>query len=508
MKSIIKILNKKIKLKEEEINSIDLLLKNFSSEYKFDNLKLLVKIYKRNVLECQKYIELLKKLENYDESIYINKEEYELLVSLKDEVNIEEFIDCLTIIGANNSLYKRNDNVNIEKSIDPETSISDILKRLENVIKHEDEILNKSNSFEFIKLIHTTYDSLSFMKKTMGSDELEEALIFKNEIEIIDNLKTYNLLLAILIIEIYEKANYDDINLLLNKANSSHCNDSFDPKKTILECKKIELEKIVYEYYIKEAYVNFKSSYSSMLYEDLLKLFSVEELQNMKIMELIHSRYSRVNTMTLEEINTFLNDLKREIDVYKNLQQIIPKEDEIINVDEKIGIEDVRNYVVFPNIDKINNDIETIMDTNSEVNISLFKLALCKLYMIPSTELFSRKNCKPIMETYQKTNSYNIYEEKSGLIRICFKAFNSIDGHVIYEVIGFAYGACGDRKKKENLHKSLKEYSDNYSSYNDFESKFKKGKSSSYIEYIEQGLDFYHKIGEDSKKKKLGEKND
>ena len=246
MKSIIKILNKKIKLKEEEINSIDLLLKNFSSEYKFDNLKLLVKIYKRNVLECQKYIELLKKLENYDESIYINKEEYELLVSLKDEVNIEEFIDCLTIIGANNSLYKRNDNVNIEKSIDPETSISDILKRLENVIKHEDEILNKSNSFEFIKLIHTTYDSLSFMKKTMGSDELEEALIFKNEIEIIDNLKTYNLLLAILIIEIYEKANYDDINLLLNKANSSHCNDSFDPKKTILECKKIELEKIVY----------------------------------------------------------------------------------------------------------------------------------------------------------------------------------------------------------------------------------------------------------------------
>lgn len=469
----------------------------------------------------KKYIDLYEKVSKYNDNTYINENEFELIEQLfSDEYEDEEIISFLCQMGRTNALI-RIDNESIINIFDEDYDMDELFEEMEKgrnsslydsdklLAKIKNELANKfmlEITINDVTIVQKVIDIFNFVLNIehISSDMFDEADIFKSEIELINDKDIYMLAYAMLILEALEKKNQIKIKEIIENYDLKEKNNQkISLSDKILNHKIEQLNKIIDEYYVEEEYLKFVSSCQNMSHDDMIKLYGFEKFHSMTIMKLIHMNYSRINKMTLDELDELINKLNFQIAYYEDLQKKIDEED----VEELEGFDtsDVLNYVVFLSKDRIEKNINEIAEEYDGVNISLFPSSLYKLMMIPHSELYTRKTCKPIMKSLGKPNEYEIREERAGSIRVCFKAINTKDGYVVYEILSFAYGSCGDKKKSENLKYALKEYEDHYDEYQKFEQLIKNSTLAELSNIITDGLTVYNEMITDDKTKKVGD---
>lgn len=472
------------------------------------------KKYQHNI---ESYKALLSKLMTYNKCTYIEENEFLLLVESIDEDEIDdEIIELLIRIGKNNALIKiqRENNAHlfgideglyeaIDRDRNPDDSVNNFFLQVENVLKSHNYIYAIVGNLKIVEDIQNCFRDLLNIKSNIDYAVLEEADLFKEELELIDNKTVFITAVISLMLDAFKQNNGELMISVLDKYKDSHYNDKIDPfEMQLVNSKRAKIQKIIDEYYVEEEYIKFISAYHNIDEQELVKFIDLETIQNMKIMELINCHSNHINSMNIEQLDKLLMTLENQIAIYQGIQNEVDQESSE-NIIEGLDISDVLNYVVFLNPERIEQNIEDIK-LEHDVKSSLFALALYKLFMISQNELYSRNTCKPIMESVGKTNEYDIREERAGSIRICFKTITTYDGHVIYEVLGFAFGSCGDKKKNDNLKSSFKEYLDHYQEYKAFEQIFYDRNVTEMTKIIDHGLTFYNQLYYKNKKKQLG----
>ncbi len=476
------------------------------------------KLYKKYQRDIDDYTTLLKKVETYNNETYIDEKEFLLLVNsiTEDELDVE-IIELLACIGKNNALIRlkseNNDHIfgidkqlyeTIDRSRNSENGIKNTLMRIEKALKSNTFMYAMVGNLKLVEDIKDCFNDFLNIETSINDTIFEEADLFKEELEIIDDKNVFIVAVVLLILDALEQNNGKLIAPILDKYRNSNHNTTTDQFEIqLLNSKRSKVQKIIDEYYVESEYIKFISSYCNIPEQQLAKFIDMETIQNMKIMELIHSNYDNIGSMSAEELDDLIKALEEQIAIYQDLQRDFDNKSIENNIDG-LDITDVLNYVVFLSPERIEQNIEDIM-VEHDVKLSLFVLAIYKLFMISQGELYSRDTCKPIMETEGKSNEYDIREERAGAIRICFKTITTRDNHVIYEVLSFAFGSCGDKRKNDNLKLSFKEYADHYEEYKAFEQVFYKTDSREMTRIIDQGLTFYNQLYNRNKKKKLGD---
>ncbi len=476
------------------------------------------KLYKKYQRDIDDYTTLLKKVETYNNETYIDEKEFLLLVNsiTEDELDVE-IIELLACIGKNNALIRlkseNNDHIfgidkqlyeTIDRSRNSENGIKNTLMRIEKALKSNTFMYAMVGDLKLVEDIKECFNDFLNIETSINDTIFEEADLFKEELEIIDDKNVFIVAVVLLILDALEQNNGKLIAPILDKYRNSNHNTTTDQFEIqLLNSKRSKVQKIIDEYYVESEYSKFISSYCNIPEQQLAKFIDMETIQNMKIMELIHSNYDNIDSMSAEELDDLIKALEEQIAIYQDLQRDFDNKSIENNIDG-LDITDVLNYVVFLSPERIEQNIEDIM-VEHDVKLSLFVLAIYKLFMISQGELYSRDTCKPIMETEGKSNEYDIREERAGAIRICFKTITTRDNHVIYEVLSFAFGSCGDKRKNDNLKLSFKEYADHYEEYKAFEQVFYENDSREMTRIIDQGLTFYNQLYNRNKKKKLGD---
>lgn len=467
--------------------------------------------------DIESYKALLSKLMTYNKCTYIEENEFLSLVENIDEAEIDdEIIELLIRIGKNNALIKIQKENNehlfgidkglyetIDRDRNPDDSINNFFLQVENVLKSHNYIYAIVGNLKIVEDIQNCFRDLLNIKSNIDYAVLEEADLFKEELELIDNKTVFMTAVVSLMLDAFKQNNGELMISTLDKYKDSRYNDKIDSfEMQLVNSKRAKIQKIIDEYYVEEEYIKFISAYHNIDEQELVKFIDLETIQNMKIMELINCHSKYINSMNIEQLDKLLMTLENQIAIYQGIQNEVDQESSE-NVIDGLDISDVLNYVVFLNPERIEQNIEAIK-LEHDVKSSLFALALYKLFMISQNELYSRDTCKPIMESVGKTNEYDIREERAGSIRICFKTITTYDGHVIYEVLGFAFGSCGDKKKNDNLKLSFKEYLDHYQEYKTFEQIFYDRNVTEMTNIVDQGLTFYNQLYYKNKKKQLG----
>ena len=475
--------------------------------------------------EYNDYKVLKSKLVFYSKSTYIEENEFNIICSFLNLLSEEEAIDILHKIGKNNAFIEleRKGEIELleslkgevdlntleemsktrkeEENVEEEYSYDTISRKMENALKKLDEI---DVSYLIKKYVEETFEIINTFEDKITKENIEEADIFKDDLESIEEYLIYSLAVTFLLIEAINEMDDSRINEIYNiHSNSIFYKKVTKEEKNLIEEYKNSLLDIFNEYYDDDAYNKFIHSYSSINEEELSNYVDNETLQSIKIMKIINQNRDKIASMKLEDLTTLLKTIKDEIDIYKDM---LSKDDIEDNTDELNGLDfsNVLNYVIVRNTDDIMQNINNILFEHPDVNPSLFSRALNKLFMINSSELFGRKTCKPILSYYKTINQYEIREERAGSIRICFRSFMTKDKHVFYEVLSFAYGSCGDKKKYENLVQSIKEYSEHESEYASIEKSFKDRDTVVMGKYITEGLNLYNELLVDENEKKKG----
>lgn len=505
-----------IQLALKYLTDIELVLK----EKRNRSIKITIKMYQQCNQLKNTYEMLLKKFKTYDKNTYIEESELSIIEELIDEEIIDEdLIALFSYIGKNNSIIRIKqekgkylfdelgdaiDNELFEAmDCDREQNLGDaqiLFTRIKNVIDSDTMLYAAVGNMQLVEEIKNYFTMIFELEYKITDEIVEEADIFKEELESIDDSDVFMVAITLLIVDAIEKNKGDIITTILECYKNSKYSKQMDSlENQLLEVKRNRLKQIIDEYYIEEEYIKFNSAYEDIPESELVKFVSLETIQSMKIMKLIYTHYETKDTMTLEQLDTLISNLELQMVIYKQIQSEFDKQSEEF-VADGLNIDDVLNYVVFLNTDRIRENIEEII-REQDVNLSLFASAIYKLLMIQQNDLYSRDTCKPIISSNGKPNEYEIREERAGNIRICFKAISSYNGKFVYEVLGFAFGACGDRRKTDNLKKSIKEYVSYYPDYQRLESIFSENNEAEIEHVINDSLDFYNNLINVRKKK-------
>lgn len=497
-----------VKLALDYLADIELILKEKRNRY----VRINIKMYQQCEQLKKNYEMLLKKMKTYDRNTFIEESELSIIEDLIDDETIDENIIALFLyIGKNNAIIrikqeKGNDLFNeLEESIDNklfdemnfvgEQSSSDaqiLFTKIRNIIDNDTMLFAIVGNMQVVEEIKKYFTMIFEIECRITDEIVEEADIFKEELESIDDSDVFMIAIALLIVDAIEKNNGDMVSTILEGyKNSKYSKQINSLEKQLLETKKNRLKQIIDEYYIEEDYIKFNSAYEDILESQLVKFVGLETIQSMKIMELIYINYNRIDTMTLEQLDELIANLEFQMTIYKQIQSEFDKQTEEFIADG-LNIDVVSNYVVFLNNERIKQNIEKIT-REQDVNLSLFASAIYKLLMLQPNDLYSRDTCKPIISN-GKPNEYEIREERAGTIRICFKAIASFNGKIVYEVLGFAFGACGDKRKNNNLKESIKEYMSYYSDYQRLENIFRQNDVEQIECIINDSLDFYNSL--------------
>lgn len=494
-------------------------------EENFDkNINALTVILNDNQNEYNKYLNLKNKLLCFSKSTYIEEDEFNIICKMLSDFTDEEAISILTKIGKNNAFIEleKNGKTELIETLNGEIDI-DVLEEMfknrtceesfedkysyEYIVKNMDEaliILDKLVVKDFIKnYVIDTFNRVKEHKQDISKELIEEADIFKDDLESIDDYLTYSLSITLLLVDTIKEKDETKLEEIYNN-NPTTCLDdkiSHDEKKLIEDYKNL-LIPIFNEYYDEDEYNNFVHSHFSMNSEEYNEYVDNEKQQSIKIMEIINKNINNLDKMRLDEIISLYNVLNEEIIIYK---EMLSKDDENIDTElDSLDMDDVSNFIVVRNQEKIMNDIDTILSEHPDVISSFFPRALHLLFMMNSNDLYLRKTCKKIMINYKTPNEYSIREERVGSIRICFRAFDTYNDKVCFELISFAYGSCGDMQKFANLIQSVKDYSENIDDYKYIEEEFKNKNISVMSKYITDGLNIYRDLLEREKSKKKG----
>lgn len=497
-----------VKLALDYLADIELILKEKRNRY----VRINIKMYQQCEQLKKNYEMLLKKMKTYDRNTFIEESELSIIEDLIDDETIDENIIALFLyIGKNNAIIrikqeKGNDLFNeLEESIDNklfdemnfvgEQSSSDariLFTKIRNIIDNDTMLFAIVGNMQVVEEIKKYFTMIFEIECRITDEIVEEADIFKEELESIDDSDVFMIAIALLIVDAIEKNNGDMVSTILEGyKNSKYSKQINSLEKQLLETKKNRLKQIIDEYYIEEDYIKFNSAYEDISESQLVKFVGLETIQSMKIMELIYINYNRIDTMTLEQLDELITNLEFQMTIYKQIQREFDKQTEKFIADG-LNIDGVSNYVVFLNNERIKQNIEKIT-REQDVNLSLFASAIYKLLMLQPNDLYSRDTCKPIISN-GKPNEYEIREERAGTIRICFKAIASFNGKIVYEVLGFAFGACGDKRKNDNLKESIKEYMSYYPDYQRLENIFRQNDVEQIECIINDSLDFYNSL--------------
>lgn len=488
------------------INDIEYVLskqKNFS-------IRIITKKYK----QCKKLREncemLLAKIEKYDRNTYIEEKELAIIESLIDEEEIDEdIISIFSRIGENNAFIRirkeKGQNLFNEFKNDTDSELfkkkdlSDLLFiKIRKILSSDIMLYAYVGDIKLVEAIKNYFTMIFSIEDKITNEIIEEADVFKEELESIEDSTIYMVAITLLIIDAIEKNNSDVITSILETyKNSKYCKIINSLENQLLVIKKRKLEQIVEDYYIEEEYIKFSSAYVDISELELRNFVSLETIQSMKIMKLIYENYHKKDDLNLEQLDELINTLELYINDYKQIQSEFDEKEELIV--DGLDIADVLNYVVFLNTDRIQQNIENII-RDYDVNLSSFTSAIYKLLMISKNELYSRDTCKPIISN-SRPNEYEIREERAGSIRICFKSISSCNGKPVYEILGFAYGSCGDKRKNDNLKESIKEYITYHSDYKELERIFSENNTEQISTIVSESLDFYNSLVNKEKKK-------
>ncbi len=485
---------------------------------------LLIKAYRKLKKDTEFYKFLVDKLEEYDDNTYIDETQIQYIEHLISDENIdEELINEYKIIAKNNALismkkqgildlldnFVLDDNLYDAMDIDRESSKSsvDILfNKIDNIISDSLAFSMIDISIEKVNEIKECFEKLISIRSSITEEIVEEAEVFKNEIEIINSHTVFVVAIALLLIDNIENKNGSNIINILNMyANSELGIQYYSFDRKLLEEKRNELNSIIKEHFNESEYTKFSSSYIGMTTEQIEQILGTKKFKELELMKYIYENCLDIDDLSLDKIEELICELQFRIAECTIVSKNMIEEQSVEEQNIGLNIDDVLNYVVFLNPDRIMQNIADIMREYTDLKLSTFASALSKLLLIPQIEMYYHDTCKPIMESVQKINPYEIREERSGDIRICFKAVTTRNNHVIYEVLSFAYGSCGDKKKSDNLKASIKEYIDHKKEYEEFENMFKEGNISDISKQIEIGLKFYNELLQKEKLNKLGE---
>lgn len=497
---------------------------NKISKKKTEYIFLINKLYKKLEKDINNYQLLLDKLKKYNDSTYIDENDLLLIEqAILDEDIDEDLINEYKIIAKNNALIymeqqgilesitnsSLDENLFDAMDIDRESSKSSVDILFDRVDKFLSDNLSLSMidiSIQQVNEIKACFEELLSIKDSITEEIEEEAEVFKNEIEIINSHDVFLVAITLLLIENIENKNKSNIVNILNMyANSELGRQYYSLDRKILEEKRNKLNSIIKEHFDESEYTKFSSSYIGMSTEQIEQILGIKKLKELEVMKYIYDNCLNIDDLSLDKIEELICELQFRIAECTIVSKNMIEEETVEEQNIGLNLDDVLNYVVFLNPDRVIQNIIDIMREYSDLKLSTFAAALSKLFLIPQVEMYSHDSCKPIMESERKINPYDIREERAGDIRICFKAITTCNNHVIYEVLSFAYGSCGDKKKSDNLKASLKEYGDHIKEYEDFENIFKEGNISDISKQIEIGLNFYNELLQREKVNKLGE---
>lgn len=467
------------------------------------------------------YKSLKSKLSLYSKSTYIEENEFNIICSFLNLLNEEEAIEILHKIGKTNAFIEleRKGEIELLESLKGEIDLNTLdemskTRNFDEIIEDEycyktllgkidvslKQLENIDVSYSIKKYIEETFEIINTFEDKIDNQKIEEADLFKDDLESIDEYLTYSLAIALLLVDAIEEKDEEKINeLYAIHSNSIYYKKVTKEEKGLIEDYKNSLIDIFNEYYDDDLYNKFIHSYFSINEAELSNYVDVEQIQSIKIMRIINLNKDQLDKMSLQELNNLLNEINKEIKIYKDMLSKEEKEEETeLN---GLDINDITNFIVIRDTNKILNDIDMITSEHTDIIPSVFTRALNRIYMMSSNDLFSRSSCKPIMH---ESNVYDIREDRAGCIRILFRPFYTKDGRVFYEVLSFAYGSVGPKKKTENLIQSVKEYSDYKAEYELIEKNFKDRNTDIMSKYITEGLSLYNELLAEQNEKKKG----
>ena len=469
--------------------------------------------------ENEQYKVLREKISTYTKKTYIEENEFNIICDFIDQIEDKVAIQILQQIGKNNAfielekigklelieslngevnldtLEEMNKTRNSNEMNEDRNSIDYITKKIDESIKY---LKNIDINSELYQYVNDVFGRVNNIKDKITKKMLDEAKLFKDDIDSIDKYDMYSLTLILLLIEIIDNKDIDKLNdIYLKQCNNTFFNALSEEEQLLIEKYRKLFKDIYDEYFDNDFYTNFNNSYSSFNQEELQNYTDSETVQSIKIMDIISKNNNKINMMNLDELKSLYDELNNEILIYKDM---LCKDLECEENVDGLDIYDVSNYIVIRDKDYLFNNINNLLDEYNDVSPSLFTRALNRLYVMQSTDLFTRSKCKPIMHD---SNVYDIHEDRSGCIRILFRTFYTKEGKVFYEVLSFAYGSCGPIKKTKNLIQSVKEYSKNYNEYISIENEFRNSNYEVMNKYITDGLNLYNELilRENEKKK-------
>ena len=508
---------------EPQIKLARIYLKDVIKDLESTNLSVMafivkvINVAKRNL---ELLNNLLIKMQEYDSSVYITEEEFNVLNALFSNQDIEEpVLDEFVEIAKNNALLKAReisakrlmlvtdlDEDSILEQMDKDRTAKNIKDKMFEdiaIICADKNILKMFfNNLNLYELAINFFKSVNSMKKLIEVGAVETADLFKSEYENIEEKDVYMCALALNLIDAINSNNLTDAKSILEEYKQrTSLEKKQDEENVSIEQLVTEFNKVIDSIYDEPKYLNFEESYSGMSKEEIINVVGVKKYALMYIMSLIHEYKINEQEYSLEQVKTAIKSINEEIDRYK---EIIKEEvlESTIDIDVKDGldVEDVLNYIVILSPERLRNNIQEIIDEYPSVNISTFHKALSKLLLVPHEEFYKRDTCKPIKISKNTNNQYEIREDRSGMIRITFKAINTADGKVVYEILSYAFGSCDGKAKTDNLFTSIREYETHIDEYRSLEKNIRENNLASLSTLISNGLSFYNGLVEEDKK--------
>ena len=255
-------------------------------ENKFNNeLKRLNGELEKLDIENNQYKILREKLSTYTKKTYIEENEYNIICDFIDQIEDSIAIKILHQIGKNNAFIELEKRGQLEliESLNGKVDL-DILEEM-NKNRNPNEVPNDIHSCEYInnkieesinylkkidiepilyEYVNNTFERFNILKNKLTKELIEEANIFKDDIDSIEQYEMYSIAVILLLIDLIDSKNYEEINkvYLSQKDNIFFRTISEEEQKIIDKCKK-SLMDIFDEYYDDDFYTKFCHSYSS-----------------------------------------------------------------------------------------------------------------------------------------------------------------------------------------------------------------------------------------------------
>lgn len=211
------------------INDIEYVLskqKNFS-------IRIITKKYK----QCKKLREncemLLAKIEKYDRNTYIEEKELAIIESLIDEEEIDEdIISIFSRIGENNAFIRirkeKGQNLFNEFKNDTDSELfkkkdlSDLLFiKIRKILSSDIMLYAYVGDIKLVEAIKNYFTMIFSIEDKITNEIIEEADVFKEELESIEDSTIYMVAITLLIIDAIEKNNSDVITSILETYKNS-----------------------------------------------------------------------------------------------------------------------------------------------------------------------------------------------------------------------------------------------------------------------------------------------